>query len=107
MQQQTGCLSAPSSNCDKQQDGGASMHCAGELDTDNRGVGASKVDAAAQDGVGGSTSGNPGAPELYSRAPDSTPEFDAAQNPVSPGDPGAPGLNATVGVTASELYAAI
>ena len=66
------------------------MHCAGELDTNNRGVGASKVDAAAQDGVGVSTPGNPRAPELYSRAPDSTPEFDAAaQNAVDPGDPGA------------------
>ena len=56
------------------------MHCAGELDTDNRGVGASKVDAGAQDGVGGST------PELD----------DVAQNAV---DPGASELNATTGVT--------
>ena len=73
------------------------MHCAGELDTDNRGVGASKVDAATQDGVGSITPGNPG-------APDSTPEFDdAAQNAVDPGapelDPGVPELNATAGVT--------
>ena len=63
------------------------MHCAGELDTNNRGDGASKVDAAAQDGVGSSTPDN-------AKAPGSTSEFDdAPQN--------------TVGVTTSELYAAI
>ena len=75
MQQQTGYLSAPSSDCDKQQGRGASVHCVGELDTNNRGVGASKVDAAAQDGVGSST----------------------------PGSTRASALNATIGVTASEL----
>ena len=41
------------------------MHCASKLDTNNRGVGASKVDAAAQDGVGSSTPGNPGASEVH------------------------------------------
>ena len=58
------------------------MHCAGELDTNNQGVGASKIDAAAQDGFGSST-----------------PELNAAQKTVDPGNPGAPELNATIGVT--------
>ena len=66
------------------------MHCVGELDTNNRGVGASKVDAAAQDGVGSST-----------------PEFDdSGQNAVgisTPGNPGAPELDPG----AQELYATI
>jgi len=66
------------------------MHCASEFNTNNRGVGASKVDAAAEDGVAGST-----------------PEFDAAQNTVDPGNRRVSELSATIGVTASELYAAI
>ena len=74
------------------------MHCASKLDTNNRGVGASKVDAAAQDGVGSSTPGNP-------RASGSTPKIDdAAQNGV---DPGASELSAAIGVTASELCATV
>ena len=59
------------------------MHCAGELDTDNRGDGVSKVYAAAQDGVGGST-----------------PEFDdSGKNSV--------GISTPCSTRASELYATL
>ena len=80
------------------------MHCASEFNADNRGVGASKIDAAAEDGVAGSTPEFDAAQNTVDPGnrgvPDSTPEFAAAtQNGVDAGSPSASELSAEIGVT--------
>ena len=96
MRQEAGYLDAPSSDFDRRRAlCCASMHCARELDTDTRGFGASEINAAAHDGVGGGTSEFNDTSQ--NAAGCSTPEL----------DPGASELNTAPHVTAPELNATV